>query len=154
MTVGIIEAFIGGLLVLPFSAFFMGSRVELLIQPDRIVWLIPVLLLIAVASATLGLLVGTIVKPMQIAAMFPGFLMPMVFSGAIFFTWNSLDAVPFFQKIILINPLVYANEALRYALTPQIDSMPVALSLTGLVVSSLIMGYFGFRRFHHMCVNR
>lgn len=154
MLVGIIEAFIGGLLVLPFSAFFMGSRVELLIQPDRIVWLIPVLLLIAVASATLGLLVGTIVKPMQIAAMFPGFLMPMVFSGAIFFTWNSLDAVPFFQKIILINPLVYANEALRYALTPQIDSMPVALSLTGLVVSSLIMGYFGFWRFHHMCVNR
>jgi ABC-2 type transport system permease protein len=154
MLVGIIEAFIGGLLVLPFSAFFMGSRVELALQGDRIVYLVPVLILIAIASATLGLLVGTIVKPMQIAAMFPGFLMPMVFSGAIFFTWKSLTAVPFFQKIILINPLVYANEALRFALTPQIDSMPIACSAGGLIISSLIMGYFGFKRFHYMCVNR
>jgi ABC-2 type transport system permease protein len=154
MLVGIIEAFIGGLLVLPFSAFFMGDKVNLVIQSGRIEWLVPVLILIAIASATMGLLVGTIVKPMQIAAMFPGFLMPMVFSGAIFFTWNSLGAVPIFQKIILINPLVYANEALRYALTPQIDSMPIVCSIAGLVISSLIMGYFGFKRFHHMCVNR
>lgn len=150
MLVGIIEAFIGGLIVLPISLIFMGTRIHLSLSASRIPLLLLVLILIALASAALGLLVGTIVKPMQIAAMFPGFLMPVVFTGAIFFSWKSLAAVPIFQKIILINPLVYANEALRYVLTPQIDSMPIGFSLLGLVASILIMGYFGFRRFHRM----
>jgi ABC-2 type transport system permease protein len=150
MLVGIIEAFIGGLIVLPVSLLFMGSRIHLQVQPGRIFMLVPVLLLIALASATLGLLVGTIVKPMQIAAMFPGFLMPVVFTGAIFFSWKALSPVPVFQVLVLVNPLVYANEALRYVLTPQIESMPIGYSLFGLAVASVLMGYFGFRRFHRM----
>lgn len=150
MLVGIIEAFIGGLLVLPISVIFMGSRVHFSLTPEHALLLVLVLILIAFASATLGLLVGTIVKPMQIAAMFPGFLMPVVFTGAIFFSWKALAPVPVFQKIVLVNPLVYANEALRYCLTPQIDSMPIWCSLLGLCASILIMGYFGFKRFHRM----
>lgn len=150
MLVGIIEAFIGGVLVLPISLIFMGSRISLSCPPERLLLLIPVLLLIAFASATLGLLVGTIVKPMQIAAMFPGFLMPVVFTGAIFFSWKALAKVPVFQVLVLVNPLVYANEALRYVLTPQIDSMPLEFSLLGLVLAIVIMGYFGFKRFHRM----
>ena len=150
MLVGIIEAFIGGLLVLPISLIFMGSRISLSFTPTGVLLLIPVLLLIAFASATLGLLVGTIVKPMQIAAMFPGFLMPVVFTGAIFFSWKALANVPVFQILVLVNPLVYANEALRYVLTPQIESIPLVFSLLGLAVSILLMGYFGFRRFHRM----
>lgn len=150
MLVGIIEAFIGGLIVLPISLIFMGSRIDITLSLSQVPLLILVLILIALASATLGLLVGTIVKPMQIAAMFPGFLMPVVFTGSIFFSWKSLAAVPIFQKIILINPLVYANEALRYILTPQIDSMPLWASLLGLVAAILIMGHFGFKRFHKM----
>lgn len=150
MFVGIIEAFIGGLIVLPISLIFMGSRVHFSLSPADIPLLILILILIAFASASLGLLVGTIVKPMQIAAMFPGFLMPVVFTGAIFFSWKALAPVPVFQKLVLINPLVYANEALRYVLTPQIDSMPIWCSLLGLVVSILVMGYFGFKRFHRM----
>ena len=150
MLVGIIEAFIGGLIVLPISLIFMGSRISLAVSPDRILLLIPILLLIALASATLGLLVGTIVKPMQIAAMFPGFLMPVVFTGAIFFSWKALSPVPIFKSLVLINPLVYANEALRFVLTPQIESMPLGASILGLVVSSALMGYFGFKRFQRM----
>lgn len=152
MFVGIIEAFIGGLIVLPISLIFMGSRINLSLATDKIPLLILVLILIALASATLGLLVGTIIKPMQIAAMFPGFLMPVVFTGAIFFSWKKLAAVPVFQKLVLINPLVYANEALRYCLTPQIDSMPIGFSILGLTIAILLMGYFGFHRFHKMAV--
>ncbi len=150
MYVGIIEAFIGGLLVLPVSAIFMGSSVSFSLSLAQVPLFVLILVLIALASATLGLLVSTIVKPMQIAAMFPGFLMPMVFSGAIFFSWKSLAAVPVIQKLVLVNPLVYANEALRHVLTPQIASMPIWASLLGLVVSILVMGYLGFRRFHNM----
>ena len=54
-------------------------------------FLIIVLILIAISSASLGLLVGTLVKPSQIAAMFPGFLMPVVFLGAIFYSWHQLQ---------------------------------------------------------------
>ncbi|MCC6095197.1 MAG: ABC transporter permease [Eubacterium sp.] len=154
MTVGIIEAFIGGLLVLPVSAIFMGRGLQFTLTPLSILKLIPVLILIALASATLGLLVGTIVKPMQIAAMFPGFLMPVVFTGAIFFNWFSLARVPVFQILVLVNPLVYANEALRYVLTPQIHSMPIFFSTLGLIVSIVLMGTFGFRRFHRMATGQ
>lgn len=152
MFVGIVEAFIGGLIVLPISLVFMGSRIRINMSISDLPLLVLVLVLIAFASAALGLLVGTIVKPMQIAAMFPGFLMPVVFTGAIFFSWKNLSAVPVFQKLVLLNPLVYANEALRFVLTPETDSMPIAASLAGLTAAILIMGCAGFRRFHRMVV--
>lgn len=63
--------------------------------------LILVLVLTAMASAALGLLVGTIVKPSQIATMFPGFLMPVVFLDSIFYTWNQLAPLPVMQGITL-----------------------------------------------------
>lgn len=150
MLVGIIESFIGGLIVLPISLIFMGSSLNISISAEKVLMLIPVLVLISIASACLGLLVGTIIKPMQIAAMFPGFLMPVVFLGAIFFSWSDLAAVPIIQKLVLINPLVYANEALRAILTPEIGYMPVVFSVLGLVASIVIMGYFAARRFTRM----
>ena len=48
------------------------------------------------------------------------------------------------------NPLVYANEALRYVTMPQLVSMPLYFSLLGLFISTVLMAGFGFRRFHHM----
>ncbi|MGI6176652.1 MAG: ABC transporter permease [Christensenellales bacterium] len=150
MLVGIIESFIGGLIVLPVSLIFMGSALNISISLEKVFMLIPVLVLIAIASACLGLLVGTIIKPTQIAAMFPGFLMPVVFLGAIFFSWSDLAAVPIIQKLVLINPLVYANEALRAILTPEIGYMPLIFSILGLVASIVLMGYFAARRFIKM----
>lgn len=154
MAVGIIEAFIGGLLVLPVSLPFMGNGLHLALTVETALALVPVLLLIALASASLGLLVGTIVKPMEIAAMFPGFLMPMVFTGAIFFSWGALSSVPVFQVLVLLNPLVYANEALRYITMPELSSMPVYFSISGLLISIILMADFGFRRFHRMAASQ
>lgn len=152
MVVGIIESFIGGLIVLPVSLIFMSDALDIVVTLEQSLMLIPVLILISVASACLGLLVGTVIKPMQIAAMFPGFLMPMVFLGAIFFSWGDLSTTPIIQKIVLINPLVYANEALRTILTPQILHMPILYSITGLIISILIMGYIGAKRFKKMAI--
>ncbi|MCH4084651.1 MAG: ABC transporter permease [Olsenella sp.] len=154
MLVGIIESFVGGLIVLPISLIFMGSRIDVTMGAGGILPLALVLVLISLASAALGLLVGTIVKPNQIAAMFPGFLMPVVFLGAIFFSWQSLSAIPVLQAIVLVNPLVYANEALRAILTPRIAHMPLVWSVLGLVAAIVIMGGLGFRRFHRMVVGQ
>lgn len=150
MFVGIIESWIGGLIVLPLSLIFMGSSLDLIFSIQDIPILILILLLSGISSATLGLLVGTIIKPSQIAAMFPGFLMPMVFLGAIFFSWNALSVTPIIKILVLANPLVYVNEALRAVLTPQISHMPIFYSILGIVLSILIMGYFGAKRFIRM----
>lgn len=101
MFVGILESFIGGLIVLPISLIFMGSNITIQMTLSSLPLLILVLVLTAMASAALELLVGTIVKPSQIAAMFPGFLMPVVFPGSIFYTWNQLAPLPVMQGITL-----------------------------------------------------
>lgn len=82
--------------------------------------------------------------------MFPGFLTPLVFTGAIFFPWSALSNTPIIQTLILINPLLYVNDALRSVLTPEITSMPLWVSLIGIVISILIMSYFGWKRFNRM----
>ena len=99
MFVGILESFIGGLIVLPISLIFMGSKITIQMTLSSLPLLILVLVLTVMASAALGLLVGTIVKPSQIAAMFPGFLMPVVFLCSIFYTWNQLAPLPVMQGI-------------------------------------------------------
>ncbi|WP_121965998.1 ABC transporter permease [Myroides sp. N17-2] len=150
MFVGIIESWIGALIVLPISLIFMGSYLNISLDLTSSLLLLGVLLLSSITSATLGLLVGTVVKPPQIAAMFPGFLMPLIFTGAIFFNWAALDAIPVMKYITLINPLVYINEALRFILKSGGDTMPLVYSILGIVVFTLIMGYYGMKRFIKM----
>lgn len=150
MVVGIIESWIGALIVLPVSVIFMGSYLNFSMTSVDILQLILILLISSVTSATLGLLVGTIVKPMQIAAMFPGFLMPIIFTGAIFFNWASLSAIPVMKGLVLLNPLVYINEALRSTMIETSDAMPIWLSLGGIVVFTLVMGVVGMKRFKKM----
>jgi hypothetical protein len=62
MFVGVLESFIGGLIVLPISLIFMGSRISIQMTPHAIPLLVLALVLTALDSAALGLLVGTIVN--------------------------------------------------------------------------------------------
>ena len=104
----------------------MGHAISIDLSPERLPLLVLVLLLTAFASAAMGLLVGTIIKPSQIAAMFPGFLMPVVFFWeASFYTWHQLAPLPVMQAITLIDPLTWINEAIRAVMTPQIYSLPL-----------------------------
>ena len=141
MLVGILESFIGGLIVLPISLAFMFNGISIQMQPAYIPLLILILILTAIESAALGLLVGTIVKPSQIAAMFPGFLMPVVFLGAIFYTWKQLSPLPVMQVITLMDPLTWINEAIRSVMTPQIESLPLYITLPGIAVWIIVFGF-------------
>lgn len=147
MIVGMIESWIGAALVLPISLIFMWKFINIQLGFVQIIQVIIILLLASIASASLGLLVGTIVKPNQIAAMFPGFLMPLVFTGAIFFTWKSLAPLPIVQYLFLLNPLVYINEALRTIMYPTLDSMNIWVCLIGIIGFSIVMFAFGYKRF-------
>lgn len=152
MLVGIIESWIGALIVLPISLLFMSSHLNIDMSGLDLVYTLGIIFLSSIASATLGLLVGTIVKPMQIAAMFPGFLMPLIFTGAIFFSWQGLASLPIFQYIVLANPLVYINEALRFTMNSGMQSMPIVFSIIGILGFTLVMGIWGMKRFKKMAV--
>ncbi len=67
--------------------------------------------------------------------MFPGFLMPVVFRGSIFYTWHQLSPLPVMQVIALLDPLTWINEAIREIMTPRIQSLPLALTIAVIIVS-------------------
>ncbi len=58
--------------------------------------------------------------------------------------------IPVIQYIILINPLVWINEAIRAIMTPQIVSMPLAVAIVGIIAGMIIMGIIAFKRFGKM----
>lgn len=150
MIIGVLEAWLGGLIVLPLAWLIMGASLE--VSLSNVAYAVPVLILAGLTSASLGLLVGTIVKPSQIPAMFPGFLIPMVLLGATFFAWPSLESVRWAQVLILLNPLVYVSEAFRAILTPEVQHMPLGFSLLGTAISTMVMAWFGIRRFIRMAI--
>lgn len=82
--------------------------------------------------------------------MFPGFLMPVVFRGSIFYTWHQLSPLPVMQVIALLDPLTWINEAIREIMTPRIQSLPLALTIVVIIVWVPGMGTIALKRFHQM----
>ena len=72
---------------------------------------------------------------------------PMIFFGCAYYPWAALSVLPWFQKFVLVNPLVYASEGFRAALTPQLPHMPLSLIFGGLAGFCVLFTYFGLRQF-------
>src|SRR6185369_16880135 len=128
--VGIIQALIAGLFVLPLAWLMMGTHLDL--PASNVVLLIAVAVLSGWLFASLGLVVGTVVAPQQIGLIFNVLLGPMIFFGCAYYPWAALNVIPWFKNAVLINPLVYASEGFRAALTPQLPHMPLWGVLGGL----------------------
>lgn len=143
--VGIIQAVIAGLFVLPLAWLMM--RTHLSLQPENFLLLIAVALITGWLFAALGMVMGTIVEPQQIGLMFTVLLGPMIFFGCAYYPWADLQVLPWFQGLVLINPLVYASEGFRAALTPQLPHMPLWLIFGGLVGFCAFFTFLGLRQF-------
>jgi ABC-2 type transport system permease protein len=143
--VGIIQAVIAGLFVLPLAWLMMGTHLNL--QPESFLLLLSVALITSWLFAALGMVMGTIVEPQQIGLMFNVLLGPMIFFGCTYYPWEGLRVLPWFQKLVLINPLVYASEGFRAALTPQTAHMPLWLIFGGLVGFCAFFTYLGLHQF-------
>lgn len=143
---GALQALIAGLVVFPVAAFLPATPVYL--QPDWPV-LLTVLPLACVTSAALGLALGVVFEPRSGPWLFSVVALPLSFLGAIFYTWESLEAIPVLQYLVLANPLVYMSEGLRAATVTGLDHLPLAtvvVVLVGFSTLFALVGVVGFRR--------
>ena len=147
---GTLQAIVAGLAVIPAAWVLLRPGVELnLHSPLRFAC---VTLLVALFSACGGLALGCSVNQAHIGLMFSMVLTPMIFFGCTYYPWSALAHFPILQKVVLVNPLVYASEGLRGVLVPQSPHLPPIAVLVGLAVFDLLFLAVGLRQFHSKAV--
>src|SRR6266436_3259211 len=147
-----IRGLVAGAIIFPLAYWILGSGYQ--VRTDEIGTLIGIMVLTAFAGATLGLTIGTLVKPEQIGLMFALIFTPLIFTGCTYYPWSALDSIRWFQIITLFNPLTYAAEGLRFAMVPSFFghalstlAIPwVILGLSVTIVAFFIIGIRTFRR--------
>jgi ABC-2 type transport system permease protein len=77
----------------------------------------------------------------------------MIFFGCTYYPWSALAHFPILQKIVLINPLVYASEGLRGTLVPQFPHLPLPAVLVVLATFDMLFLVVGLQRFHAKSVS-
>ncbi|GAC1361920.1 MAG: ABC transporter permease [Ktedonobacteraceae bacterium] len=147
---------IAGVVIFPLAFLILGSEYQ--VRGDAIGVIIIVMILASLAGATLGLTIGTLVRPEQIGLMFALILTPLLFTGCVQYPWSSLGVLRWFQIFTLFNPLTYASEGLRYAMVPgyhghPLTTIPLIWTLLGLTVTFLAFFIIGVRNFRRRVVN-
>lgn len=138
-------------LVAPIAYFLPAGQVDLHVSSWPL--LVVVLTLGGLASASLGLALGVLLKPKDINMVFSAFLVPLTFLGCVYYPWASLSSLPWLQYAVLSNPLVYIAEGLRAAMTSHLPHMSVGLMLTALLVATILAGSVGTQWFVRRLMN-
>jgi ABC-2 type transport system permease protein len=118
---GMIQGIIAAVIVFPIAAVVHASGVHAHLTVHW--WILVTLLpLICLAFSSLGLLLGCSFEPRNIGLMFGFIVLPITFLGGTYYQWTRLRPVTvggwhWLQTVVLVNPLIYANEGLRAALT-------------------------------------
>jgi ABC-2 type transport system permease protein len=147
---GVLQGVLAALFVLPFARLIMGPIQGLTISNAWEVLL--TVTLGAAAFSCFGLLLGTAFAPQQIGLMFGMIVAPMIFLGCAYYPWKGLDAVPVLKYLVLLNPLVYASEGLRGALTPSMPHMEWPFVTLALALISALFWTLGIRSFERRAV--
>jgi ABC-2 type transport system permease protein len=101
----------------------------------------------ALAGSAIGLTLGTWVQPNRINIMFALILTPMLFTGCSQYPWPSLSHLRWFQVVTAFNPMTYASEGMRAALTPSVHHMYPWVCVLGLALSVALFTTIGIRGF-------
>ena len=147
---------IAAAIIFPLAYWILGSEFQ--VRSDSIGVIIGILILTAFAGASLGLTIGTLVKPEQIGLMFSLIFTPLIFTGCTYYPWGRLDSIKWFQILTLFNPLTYAAEGLRYAMVPTfnghaIPTLGIGWVILGLGVTFVVFLYLGIRTFRRRVIN-
>lgn len=150
-----IRGTIASSVIFPLGWWILGEGFA--VRGDRIGWLICMVILTAFVGATIGLLMGTVIKPEQISLMFTLIFTPLLFTGCTYYPWGALGRIKWFQVLTLFNPLTYAAEGLRYAMVPpmngrELHTLDLGWILFALGASVLVMFLIGTRTFYKRVV--
>jgi ABC-2 type transport system permease protein len=147
---GMIQALIAGLVVLPTAWLVMGG---VSLSSEHALLFVTMALLVAVLASSLGLTLGCSVGQQHVGLMFSLVLAPMIFFGCTYYPWQALQKFPILQRVVLINPLVYASEGFRSALVPQFPHLPSGAIFSGLVLFNTGFVLLGLRQFRRKALS-
>ena len=142
---GMLNSLFAALLVFPIAYIVPATTVHLHIHWLTLITLAP---LAGWVAAALGLVLGTKVAPQQVSYLFALVVLPITFLGCIYYPWKALESVPWLQKLVLVNPLVYMCEGFRAALTKgqHMSLWAIYPALIGFLFLFLWTGLAGFRK--------
>src|SRR5689334_2839420 len=146
---GAAQATLAGLMVIP-AAWLLLRPVELTLPSPAV--FIGITILVALLSACGGLALGCSIDQTKIGLMFSLVLTPMIFFGCTYYPWSALETFPILQKMVLVNPLVYASEGLRGALVPQFPHLPIIVVMVGLLTFDVLFLLLGLRQFRKKAI--
>lgn len=152
---GAMRGAIASAVIFPAGWLVLGSGFA--VRTDRIFILIGMVLLTSCVGSTIGLLMGTVIKPDQISLMFTLIFTPLLFTGCTYYPWGALSRIRWFQVLTLFNPLTYCAEGLRYSMVPLVNghefpTLNLYVILFALCTSVIVMFVLGTRTFHRRVV--
>jgi ABC-2 type transport system permease protein len=133
VTLGAVQGLLAMLVIFPLAMVIPAARPDVHIHWAVLLTLAP---LAALMCASLGLFLGTAIDPRLATALFAILITPLMWLGCALFPWSALHVIPWAQGLALADPLTYASEGLRAAVTSQPH-----LSL--LVVYPVMTGFAG-----------
>jgi ABC-2 type transport system permease protein len=153
ITAGAVQAFIGACIVFPIVLFVHAAGQAPHVHLTN--WFLFALILVAASAltASLGLLLGTLMDPRKMQMLFAVILLPATMLGCVYYPWSALHSIRWLQILVLINPMVYMSEGLRAVLTPSLSHMPLYVVLLVLIGGTGVFGYLGARSFRNRVVN-
>lgn len=145
----------GGLTFLE-AYLVLGSRYQ--VRTDSLVLLIGIMVIYALSTSALGLVLGAALSADKIYLLFTLIFSAALYTGCVYYTWDSIGSIPVLQILTLFNPLTYAAEGLRYAMVPLVNgqvvaTLPIGWSLLALGGSFLAFLWLGVRIFRKRVIS-
>jgi len=153
ITAGAAQAFIGALIVFPIVLVVHAAGQAPHVHVTNWPLLAVILVTASLLTASLGLLLGTVMDPRKMQMLFAVILLPATMLGCVYYPWATLHQIRWLQYLVLVNPMVYMSEGLRAVLTPGAPHMAMWAILTVLVGGTVIFGYLGARTFTRRVLN-
>jgi ABC-2 type transport system permease protein len=150
---GAIQSFIGAAIVFPIVLVVHAAGQAPHVHVTNWALFIFILAFASLLTASLGLLLGTIMDPRKMQMLFAVILLPATMLGCVYYPWAALHHIRWLQIAVLINPMVYMSEGLRAVLTPALGHMPIWAVLLALVGGTAVFGYLGTRTFTNRVLN-
>ena len=147
---GMLQGLLAACLVFPIAALVPANKVHLAIHWPLLLTLAP---LAGWVAGSLGLVLGTKVKPFQVPLLFSLIVVPLTFLGCTYFPWQALAKVAWLKWAVLFNPVVYMTEGFRAALVQGIPHMPLLAIYGALIGFGSLFTYVGVTGFEKRVVS-